>query len=183
GVEVCITDPIFDPYTGLDLPTAGPHTLQGWDALAFLRSRHGVGDGSDLGRISSQQVFLSSLVRKIKSDDTLTDLGKLYGIAQAATQNMTLSEGFARLDTLVSIALVLKNIPLENIAMVQYPSRTGGTGIYEGKVQPITSTAAALFEAIKNDVPVGLDANAIGANGGSQLNPDAPAADDTSATP
>lgn len=175
GVDVCITDPILDPYTGLNLPTAGTHTLQGWNALAFLRSRHGVGDGSDLGRISSQQVFLSSLVRKIKSDGTLTDFGKLYGVAQAATQNMTLSEGFARPDTLVSIALVLKDIPLENIAMVQYPSRTGGTGIYTGKVQPITATAEALFDAIRADLPIALDASAVGANGGSTLDPNAPA--------
>jgi cell envelope-related function transcriptional attenuator common domain len=187
GVEVCATEPIYDPYTGLDIG-AGTSTLHGGEALAFLRSRHGVGDGSDLGRISSQQVFLSSLVRKIKSDGTLTDLGKLYGIAQAATQNMTLSEGFARLDTLVSIALVLKNIPLENIAMVQYPSRTGGTGIYTGKVQPITSTAKALFDAIKADRAIALDANAVGANGGSTLDPNAPAPDpnatpDPTATP
>ena len=175
GVEVCASEPIKDPYTGLNIG-AGISTLHGGEALAFLRSRHGVGDGSDLGRISSQQVFLSSLVRKIKSDDTLTDFGKLYGIAQAATQNMTLSENFARLDTLVAVALVLKNIPLQNIAMVQYPSKTGGTGIYLGKVQPITSTANALFDAIRADVPIGLDANAVGANGGSELNPNAPTA-------
>jgi LCP family protein required for cell wall assembly len=191
GVDVCINEPIHDPYTGLHLNTAGSHTLSGWNALAFLRSRHGVGDGSDLGRISSQQVFLSSLVRKIKSDDTLTDFSKLYGIAQAATQNMTLSENFARPDTLVSIALALKNIPLENIAMVQYPSRTGGTGIYLGKVQPIPTVATALFNAIKADKPIALDANAVGANGGSQLDPNAPkptepdptATPDPSATP
>jgi LCP family protein required for cell wall assembly len=173
GVDVCATEPIVDHYTGLNLP-AGTSTISGLDALAFLRSRHGVGDGSDLGRISSQQVFLSSLVRKIKSDDTLTDLGKLYGIAQAATQNITLSENFAQLNTLVSIALVLKDIPLENIVMVQYPGRTGGTGIYTGKVQPVTATAKLLFDAIKADVPIGLDANAVGANGGSTLDPNAP---------
>jgi LCP family protein required for cell wall assembly len=184
GVEVCATERINDPYTNLDIP-AGRSTLEGFQALAFLRSRHGVGDGSDLGRISSQQVFLSSLVRKIKSDDTLNDFGKLYGIAQAATQNMTLSERFAQPDTLVSIALALKNIPLENIAMVQYPSKTGGTGIYAGKVQPITSTAKLLFDAIKADVPIALDANAVGANGGSTLDPNAPAPEtpDPSATP
>lgn len=182
GVDVCITEPIYDPYTGLDLDRAGTWNLAGWDALAFLRSRHGVGDGSDLGRISSQQVYLSSLVRTIKSGETLSDFGKLYGIAQAATQNMTLSEGFSRTDTLVSIALVLKDIPLENIAMVQYPSRTGGTGIYEGKVQPITSTAASLFDAIRADVPIALDDRSVGANGGSTLDPNAPAPD-PSATP
>jgi LCP family protein required for cell wall assembly len=175
GVEVCIDGPIDDPYTGLVLPSAGKWTLEGFNALAFLRSRHGVGDGSDLGRIGSQQVFLSSLVRKIKSDDTLTDFAKLYGIAQAATQNITLSDNFANPDTLVSIALVLKDIPLQNIVMVQYPSKTGGTGIFSGKVQPITSVANALFAAIKADKPIGLDENSLeGAHGGSTLDPNAP---------
>src|SRR5690606_12225948 len=89
GVDVCIDAPIFDPESGLHLKSAGTHTLQGWSALAFLRTRKGVGDGSDLGRINAQQVFLSSLVRKIKSDGTLGDLGKLWGLARAATEHMT----------------------------------------------------------------------------------------------
>lgn len=177
GVEVCTDGPINDPYTGLVIDGAGSHTLQGGDALAFLRSRHGVGDGSDLGRIGSQQVYLSSLVRKIKSDDTLTNFAKLYGIAQAATKNITLSDNFANPDTLVSVALVLKNIPLKNIVLVQYPSKTGGTGIFSGKVQPVTAVANALFAAIKADQPIGLDENSLeGAHGGSTLDPNAPVA-------
>lgn len=180
GVEVCTDGPINDPYTGLVIPDAGSWTLAGADALAFLRSRHGVGDGSDLGRIGSQQVFLSSLVRKIKSDGTLNDYGKLYSIAQAATQNITLSENFARLDTLVSIALVLKDIPLENITMVQYPSKTGGTGIYLNKVEPIKAQADALFAAIRADLPIGLDEDSLtGAHGGSTLDPNAPPVTET----
>jgi LCP family protein required for cell wall assembly len=177
GVDVCVTEPIIDPYTGLNLPAAGTYSLEGHEALAFLRSRHGVGDGSDLGRIGSQQVFLSSLVRKIKDDGTLTDFTKLYGIAQAATQNITLSENFKRLDTLVSIAAVLKKIPLENIVFVRYPSKTGGTGMYAGKVQPITAQATALFDYIKADQPFQLDANAVGGRrgSGSTLDPNAPA--------
>ena len=176
GVEVCTDGSIFDPYTGLNIEGAGSHNLKGEQALAFLRSRHGVGDGSDLGRIGSQQVFLSSLVRKIKSDDTLTDFVKLYSIAQAATRNITLSENFANPDTLVSVALVLKNIPLQNIVLVQYPSKTGGTGIFAGKVQPIESIADALFAAISADQPIGLDENSLeGAHGGSTVDPNAPA--------
>jgi LCP family protein required for cell wall assembly len=176
GVDVCVSSPISDHYTGLQL-SAGTHTLQGSEALAFLRTRHGVGDGSDLGRIGSQQVFLSALVRKIKSNDTLTNFSKLYAIAQAATQNITLSQNFTHLDTLVSVALVLKKIPLENIVFVQYPGRTGGTGIYSGKVQPVTSIANQLFAAIKADQPIGLDSNALsGAHGGSTIDPNAPTA-------
>jgi len=175
GVEVCTDASIFDPYTGLNIVGAGKHTLTGEQALAFLRSRHGVGDGSDLGRIGSQQVFLSALVRKIKSDDTLTNFGKLYGIAQAATKNITLSQNFAQLDTLTSVALVLKNIPLDHIVFVQYPGRTGVGGIYAGKVAPIKSIADALFTVIKADQPLGLDANALqDAHGGSTTDPNAP---------
>jgi len=175
GVPVCITEPMNDPYTGLSITSAGTHTLSGRNALAFLRSRHGVGDGSDLGRIGSQQVFLSSLVRKIKSDDTLTDFTKLYGIAQAASKNIQLSSNFANLDTLVSVALVLKDIPLEHVVFVQYPSRTGGVGIYAGKVQPITEVANALFAVIKDDKPLGLDESSLeGAHGGSTEDPNAP---------
>ena len=176
GVDVCVSKAISDPYTGTFL-SAGTHTLQGVAALQFLRSRHGVGDGSDLGRIGSQQVFLSSLVRKIKSSDTLTNFSKLYAIAQAATQHITLSQNFTHLDTLVSVALVLKNIPLENIVFVQYPGRTGGTGIFAGKVQPVTSIANQLMAAIKADQPIGLDSNALkDAHNGSTIDPNAPTA-------
>lgn len=187
GVPVCFASNVSDPYTGL-VAKKGTHKLRGVMALAFLRSRHGVGDGSDLGRISSQQVFLSSLVRTIKSDDTLTDFGKLYGIAQAATKNIQLSQNFANLDTLVSVALVLKDIPLDHIVFVQYPSTTGVGGIYTGKVAPIQSVADQLFAVIKADKPLGLDSDSIGSHGGSTEDPNAPKPSDspkpsTSATP
>ncbi|MBK0297254.1 LCP family protein, partial [Bacillus sp. S34] len=72
-------------------------------ALAFLRSRHGVGDGSDLGRISSQQVFLSSLLRTVKSNDTLTSPTTLYKLARAAASNMQLSQSLNDVGTMVQM--------------------------------------------------------------------------------
>lgn len=181
GVEVCIDAPIFDPYTGLNLPTAGPHTLQGAEALAFLRTRHGVGDGSDLGRISSQQVYLSSLVRTIKSDGTLNDLGKLYGLARAATEHMELSSSLARTDILVSMALVLNDIPLERVALVQFPTVPIDDG---NRVAPDEDLAAELFAAIGEDRPLGLDAQALDTgHGGSSTGEETPPPADPSATP
>ncbi|CAN5312707.1 hypothetical protein BH09ACT2_BH09ACT2_03700 [soil metagenome] len=157
GVPVCINGPLIDKYSGISLPKAGTYTLAGADALAFLRSRHGVGDGSDLGRISSQQVFLSSLVRTVKSNDTLTNFTKLYGIATAASQNMTLSNSLKNVNTMASLALVLKGIPLDRITFVQYPSTTGVGGVYSGKVAPLKDIAMALFAKIKADEPFSLD--------------------------
>ncbi len=174
GVPVCVVDPITDEFTGLSLD-AGTHTLQGSDALAFLRTRHGVGDGSDLGRISSQQVFLSSLVRTMKSGETLSDFGKLYGIARAAASNMVLSQSLASPDTLVSIALALKDIDLDKVTFVAYPGTMGGDGVYAGKVQPLTDDADVLFAAITADQPV-ITADPSNTGVGAVIDPNAPAA-------
>lgn len=172
GVDVCVNGPFHDPFTGVTFASAGTYHLEGHTAELFLRSRHGVGDGSDLGRISSQQVFLSALVRKVKADDTLTDVTKLYGLANAATQNMTLSNSLSNLNTMVSMALVLKDIPLDRITFVQYPSTTGVGGIYQNKVAPVVPAAAALFAKIKADEPFTLNS---GTGRGSVVDPNAPA--------
>ena len=107
GVEVCLADRVDDDYSGLHLD-AGTHSISGYEALAFLRTRHGVGDGSDLGRIASQQAFLASLARTLQSDGTLSDPVKLYSIAKAVLSNMELSNALQNPTTLVSIAKTLQ---------------------------------------------------------------------------
>ena len=69
--------------------TAGQHTLQGVEALEFLRIRHGIGDGSDLGRISNQQQFMSSMVRKLQSDAVLANPSVLLTLATTAMSQVT----------------------------------------------------------------------------------------------
>jgi LCP family protein required for cell wall assembly len=162
GVDVCLAAPLKDKYVGLDLP-AGVHSLEGWNALQFLRSRHGVGDGSDLNRISSQQVFLSSLIRKIKSEEVLTNPLTLYSIAKAATQNMQLSTSLNHLDTMVSMAVTLKDIPLSSVVFVQYPSSYTPDFL---SVNPRTADAAILMDAIARDIPVVVQKVGDGAIGG-----------------
>jgi LCP family protein required for cell wall assembly len=150
GVPVCLSGPIRDPYTGLDLP-AGTSTIQGAQALAFLRTRHGVGDGSDLGRISNQQVFLSSLVRTIKSSDTLGNPIKVYSLAKAAASNMQLSTSLSSVQTMASMAVALKGADLANIVFVQFPTDYVEGG---GAVAPDPAGSRALLAALQNDEPV-----------------------------
>ncbi|MFT2692837.1 LCP family protein [Clavibacter zhangzhiyongii] len=146
GVEVCVANGIYDKKTDLALDP-GLHTLQGKDAVQFLRTRYGVGDGSDISRIGNQQVFLSALVRTIKSTDTLTNPAKLYGIARAVVDNMQLSTSLADLDTLVSVALTFKDIPLDDVVFLQYP----GTVLANGRVQPDAPAAAQLVSLLASD--------------------------------
>lgn len=180
GVKVCVNGPVQDKYSGIDLPSAGEYSLEGWEALAFLRTRHGVGDGSDLGRISNQQVFMSALVRTVKADGVLNDLGRLYNIATVATDNLTLSKGLGNINTMVAMAQVLKKLPLDRVLFVQYPGVTGKDGVYLGKVAPITPVANALFAKIAADEPFVLAEGNTGA--GSVADPNAPVPTEDSTT-
>ncbi|MBC7724897.1 MAG: LCP family protein, partial [Burkholderiaceae bacterium] len=160
GVPVCVATAINDRQISFQL-SAGEHLLSGADALQFLRSRYGVGDGSDTTRIGNQQQFLSSLVRTLKSSDTLSNPVKLYGIATAATKNLEFSNSLRNVDTMVSIASALKDIPLEEVVFVRYPSAAGSVGGQSG-VLPIASGATALFDALEADLPIGLTGTAGG---------------------
>lgn len=121
GVPVCIANRLRDRKTDLDLQP-GIHPLQGREAVQFLRTRYGVGDQSDISRISNQQVFLSALLRTITATDTLTNPAKVYGIARAAIDNMVLSTSLDSPAAIASLALTVKDIPLDRFTFVQYPS-------------------------------------------------------------
>jgi LCP family protein required for cell wall assembly len=153
GVKVVLENPIADPYTGLYLD-AGPNTLQGAQALAFLRARKGVGDGSDLNRISNQQLFLTSLFSKVKNEGVLNNPIYLYSLASAAARNMRLSESMSDLATMFNLASALRDIDPSNLAFLRIPVR-GARGPGEsGRLEPIESEANKLFEQIRNDQPV-----------------------------
>jgi hypothetical protein len=90
--------------------------------LAFLRTRHSFGDASDLARIKAQQYFLGSMVRKIKSDNTLNDLPKVYAIADAITKNLTIDKGLANISSMMAIANRLKAVDPAKVAFVTVPN-------------------------------------------------------------
>ena len=178
GVDVCVVDRIEDPYTGLFLDP-GTHSLQGMDALAFLRTRHGVGDGSDLGRISNQQTFLASLMRTMQSSGTLGDPVKLYSIAKAVLSNMTLSTALQNPAQLMAIARTLQDIDLSKIVFVQYPT------VYTDGFSAVVpaESAQALNAALVADHPIAIDPNATNSSDfGTVTDPNAPAQPEAPAT-
>jgi len=145
GVDVCVANGMSDPDTGLEL-TAGTHTLQGYWALQFLRTRHGVGDGSDLGRGSNQQVYMSSLARKVVSSEVLGNPGTLLKLANTVMSNVTPSTTLTSPTLLVQIALAMKDVPLDQINFVNYPVLTDPDN--PNKVVPDTDSADQLWAAL-----------------------------------
>lgn len=163
GVDVCVAGDISDSHTGLKL-TAGTHTLQGVQALQFLRIRHGIGDGSDLGRISNQQQFMSSMVRKLQSDSVLANPATLLNLAttaisQVQQEQLVLSSGLTNPTLMVQIAMAVKDVPYEDIVFVQYPTRYA-SGDGASRVMPVKDAAKVLFDALKANQPLTLTGDA-----------------------
>jgi LCP family protein required for cell wall assembly len=158
GVPICLEEAIEDPFSGLDLPE-GVSIVQGQQALAYLRSRKGVGDGGDLSRISSQQAYMSSMMRVMKSDETLTDVSKVFGLANAAAENVILSNTLSPLPTMVSLALTLKDLDLNNMTFVTFPTVPYPVDV--NKLIPSETLAEELVAKLQNDEPIQLDANAL----------------------
>ena len=162
GVEVCIANGIKDRYTGIDWP-AGNRTLKGLDALQFLRTRHGVGDGGDLGRISNQQQYMSRLARQLVGQGVLSDPAMLYKLATTAVENVTPSQSLTNPLTLVQIALAVKSVPFEDIVFVQYPTNADPDD--PNRVVPNIDAAEALWTALEANQSLELTGTASAGDG------------------
>ena len=99
GVPVCLNHPVKEVRSGVDLP-AGPQTIRGSDALAFVRQRHGLEDG-DLDRIARQQAFLAGMASRMLSTGTLSDPAAVNRLVDAVTRNVVLDRGWD-LDRLIA---------------------------------------------------------------------------------
>jgi LCP family protein required for cell wall assembly len=92
GVPVCLNEPVHDSYSGAYFP-AGPQTLQGIDALKFVRQRHGLQNG-DLDRVRRQQAFMAGLANQLFSSGTLTSPGRISDLVDALTKAVVLDQNW-----------------------------------------------------------------------------------------
>ncbi len=147
GVEVCLPEPIRDRKALLDLP-AGHQTLDGERALGYVRTRYGAGDGSDLGRIERQQLFIGAMVRKAMSGAVLTDPARLYRFLDAATRSVTtdpaLTPGVMR-----DLAESVRGLDAGAVRFVTTPWRYSAAS--PGRVEWVRPEADRLFEHIAED--------------------------------
>ncbi|MDI6520424.1 transcriptional regulator [Streptomyces sp. KO7888] len=151
GVEVCLAKDIDDPDSHLNLP-AGKHTIEGEEALAFVRTRHSVGFGGDLSRIELQQQFLSSLMRKLKSNDTLTSPTKMVKLAEAATEALTVDSKLDSIGKLKDLGMELGKLDTKNLTFATVP-------VIDNPAEPKPVTvvlkegpAQQVFDMVKNDI-------------------------------
>jgi len=147
GVEVCLNKPVDDAKSGLKLP-AGTSVVRGKQALAFVRARETLGDGSDIGRIQRQQEFLSSAIRKATSTGTLADPQKLYAVLNAGTKSLQVDPALANFDALKDLALDSSGVKPSEITFVTVPWVENPD---HATVSWSPTQADALWQAMKND--------------------------------
>ncbi|MGI0520931.1 LCP family protein [Microbacterium maritypicum] len=166
GVEVCIGgEGIRDDQTAIDWEP-GPRTVSGYEALQFIRTRHGVGDESDMARGSNQQQYMSRLVKKIMSDEVLSDPGKVLGLANTVVDNIDPSDKLANPVRLAQLALSVKDVPFSEFVFLQYPVFADPDD--SDRVIPNRDAAATIWDALKAGQPVQLTGD-VSNNGGVEL--------------
>ncbi|MFD5947943.1 LCP family protein [Streptomyces collinus] len=151
GVEVCLRQPIDDRAAKLRLP-AGRVTLNGEQALGYVRARKTLGDGSDTERMERQQRFLGALVNKVRSNDVLLNPAKLYPVLDAATSSLTTDPELASLRGLYALVRGLRDIPMEQVQFLTVPRESYA---YDANRDQLVEPAARrLFERLRTDTPV-----------------------------
>ncbi|PAZ17870.1 transcriptional regulator [Streptomyces sp. SA15] len=120
GVTVTTDEDIDDEDSHLKLE-AGTHDLDGAQALALARTRHGIGDGSDLGRIGLQHKLVKALLEQISATNLLSDPAKLYRVADAVTGSLTTDTGLDSLTELIRLGESLRGLPTDGVTTVTMP--------------------------------------------------------------
>lgn len=147
GVPVCLPHAVDDPQSNIHLP-AGRQVVKGEQALAFVRVRHGITYGSDLGRISRQQEFLAGLIQKVQSMGLLLNPVRLYAFLDAATKSVTTDPGLGSLNKLRGLTQQVQGIGQKQIRFVTVPVHDRPDHATVAFTQP---KADQLFRALRSD--------------------------------
>src|ERR1700744_2033701 len=152
GVEECNTQPINDPLSGLKL-SAGQHLLNPTQALAYVRARYTLGDGSDLERIMRQPAFMSSLIQRGKSK--LLNPVAIYNFLDAATKSLTIDTQLGGATGLYNLASSLRSLPSNKVAFFTLPTypRSEVVPTDTANVLWTQPEDSQIFKSFANDVP------------------------------
>ncbi|BBZ41643.1 LCP family protein [Mycobacterium conspicuum] len=153
GVEVCSTTPLRDYELGTVLEHSGHQVINGTTALNYVRARQVTTENNgDYGRIKRQQLFLSSLLRSLISEDTLLNPNKLNNVVNMFIGNSYVDNVKTR--DLVQLGQSLHGVAAGHITFVTVPT---GVTDQNGDEPPRTADMKALFAAIINDDPLPLE--------------------------
>ncbi|MYR96444.1 LytR family transcriptional regulator [Streptomyces sp. SID4937] len=153
GVEICLKEPIDDKDAHLELP-AGRQTLNGEEALGYVRARKTLGDGSDTERMERQQKFLGALVNKMQSNGVLLNPTRLYPVLDAATKSLTTDPGLDSLRDLYDLVRSMRDVPTDQVQFLTVPRQPYRNN--PNRDELVEPDAGKLFKQLREDKPVAV---------------------------
>jgi LCP family protein required for cell wall assembly len=135
GMSVYVDAPARDSMTGLDLPVAGCNKVDGYQALAFVRSRYYEsyengrwvsGTNSDLDRITRQQDFVRRMMSKAISSGLSNPL-TLNRLINIGVDNLTVDQQMSSKD-ITTLARKFHAIDPASIDMMTLPTTDASIG-------------------------------------------------------
>ncbi|MGW0120084.1 LCP family protein [Streptomyces sp. NPDC003327] len=153
GVDVCTTEPLKDPVTGIDLPP-GTTRVGGGEALQYVRSRRADGQ-MDFGRIRKQQKFIANTFQRLRSEGVLNDPGRLGALASTLRGTAPAERGISTAE-LLELAGRLRRLPPSRTEFATVPVRgfnpnITGVGATVGWDE---KGAAEVFRRLREDRPL-----------------------------
>ena len=153
GIQVCSKVAINDPKSHLVM-TAGIHTLNGIEALKYIRTRDFDGMG-DLGRMQRQQQFMSSVIKKATSTGVLLNPVKFISFINAAMETVKTDSSLNSSD-LVTLAKQMRNLSASKVRTLTVPLSNvnfslpyiGSTVLWDPVLAP------ELFQKLRDDLPI-----------------------------
>ena len=130
--------------------TEGTQTLDGEEALTFVRQRKQFADG-DFQRNRNQQAVLKGIADKLISAETLSDPGKLADTIDALSPFLTTDDGLSA-TAMVELGLSLRSIRSSDLYFLSVPH--GGPTTTSGGASVVASddeSMEALREALRTD--------------------------------
>lgn len=160
GINVFVDSPIDDPdNTGLIINEPGCRHMEGAEALAYSRVRHGIlgGDGSDYQRIKRQQDVLGIMLNTALRKNLFTNASSLYSFARAGLSSLTISNGLASVNSLTGLAWSLRSIDLSRVVFLTMP--TTADRVDPNRLREYQPLSTPVWEALAKDqpLPVGLE--------------------------
>jgi polyisoprenyl-teichoic acid--peptidoglycan teichoic acid transferase len=136
GVRMHIPSPVRDKVTGLDVRTPGCVTLDGHQALAWVRSRHftyfeagrwRTDPTGDIGRIDRQQEFVRRLMAQAVERGALNPV-RANRLADATMANLKVDSRFNVRDAL-RLVQAFRSVGPAAVEMMALPTRSVGTAL------------------------------------------------------
>ncbi|MFF8952228.1 LCP family protein [Streptomyces sp. NPDC014940] len=152
GVEMTLDQGFKDKWSGADFK-AGKQTLNGEQALAFVRTRHAFA-ASDLQRTKNQQKFLAALAHQVATPSTILNPFKFYPTMGAGLDSLTVDKDMSLWD-LASMFWAMKGVSSGDGKSMNMPisGSTGGNLVWD------KAKVKTLVDELKNDQTVTVSGN------------------------